>query len=226
MRVRSLLMVVLTLSAVPTARAQQTPAQRERALTAIRALGGEVVMDETKKEQKEKPIIRVDLHGPRVTDQIMEHIRGFTYLQTLDLSGTRVTDAGLENIKAGKLQKLHNLQLNYTAVTDAGLRSLIDLEDLEVLGLSYTDITGAGLARLRLLKRLRVLALSGTGVDDASLAQLKKLPRLTTLYLDDTQITRAGLAQLKDLPLQILSYSGTKAVVDGDDGFFRKQMAP
>jgi len=218
MRRHGLCAGVLTLLALALAgRSQQTDDPRERALDTIKQLGGQVVIDEKSPDQ---PILRVDLNGPRVTDSVVAHLRGFAFLRTLFLCETKVTDAGLANLR--ELHDLRVLYLTYDSITDRGLEALSGLDNLEELGLSYTDITDEGLQRVAKFRQLRTLALSHTAVSDAGLARLKNLKKLETLYLDGTLITKEGLDQLKDLPLQTLSYSDTKAAAGGSDGFRKR----
>src|SRR5262249_11586416 len=175
---------------------QHSPDQRERTLNLIKQLGGSVVFDETRPE---RPIIRVDLNGPRVTDAVVDQLRGLIFLQTLYLCETKITDAGLANLR--EMRDLRVLYVTYDSITDRGLEELARLKNLEELGLSFTDITDAGLTNLGKLRMLRTLALSHTGVSDAGLPRLKRL-KLEALFLDGTLVTKAGLEDLiKDMPL-------------------------
>jgi hypothetical protein len=222
MRRRGLWSGVLALLALTsTARGQLNSEGRDRMLDTIRQLGGQVLIDEKSPGQ---PILRVDLNGPRVTDAVVAPLRGFSFLRTLFLCETKVTDAGLVNLR--DLRDLRVLYLTYDSITDRGLEVLSGLNNLEELGLSFTDITDAGLEQLAKLRRLRSLSLSHTAISDAGLARLKGMTKLETLYLNGTLITKAGLEHLKELPLQTLSYSDTKAVTGGVDGFRKRPVPP
>jgi internalin A len=209
--------LVLLLTLAPGVRSQHSPEQRVRALEAIKAAGGRVV---TEGSGPEAPVIRIELNGPKVTDATLAYVRGFLYVRTLYLCRTRITDAGLAYLQ--DLKDLEILYLSYDNIGDRGLEQLQRLSNLEVLGLSYTNIDNAALTRMSSFRKLQTLALSGTNVSDTGLAFLRKLTKLQELYLDGTGITKAGLVHLKDLPLETLSYSGTKAVEKGVEGFHKK----
>jgi len=156
-----------------------------------------------------------------ITNAEMEHIRGFTRLESLSLNVTRVTDAGLEHI-AG-LTHIQFLQLGSTNVTDAGLQHLQALGKLCVLNLGNTHITDTGLWQLQGLGNLRLLSLKHTQVTNEGLKHLCTLPRLSFLDLTETKVTDGGLADLEKLTqLQELRLRGTDVT---DAGIRRLQRA-
>jgi serine/threonine protein kinase len=69
-----------------------------------------------------KPVKSVHLAGWFVTDAALEHLQGFTQLQSLNLANSQVTDAGLERLKG--LTRLRSLCLGETKVTDDGKKKL------------------------------------------------------------------------------------------------------
>lgn len=150
----TLLCVALSLWVVPLER-------RRRAVEAIEALGGTVILNsETRNDssadaflQRWLPQLYVDeveyvlLDGPEITDAGLADLQGLTGLLGLSLDNTRVTDAGLL-----RLQGLTNLQaiiLDNTQITDAGLVHLKGLTALRWLRLDKTQVTHAGPAQLR-----------------------------------------------------------------------------
>jgi hypothetical protein len=124
------LIAALLLICGSTVCAHSNDSEQEQAVARIKKLGGKVEVDD---KSPGKPVIRVDLHGTRVTDADLVHLTALTQLQKLNLGWTQVGDAGLEHLK--DLTKLQRLVLDNTKVTDAGLRQLKGLTDLEYLNL-------------------------------------------------------------------------------------------
>jgi Leucine-rich repeat (LRR) protein len=90
---------------------------------------------------------------PRVTDDVLDHLRGLKHLRELNLSGADITDKGLAK--------------------------LAGLTNLEVLDLSHTKVTDAGLVHLKGFRRLRTLILDSTSyVTEGSAGLLKTNPTL------------------------------------------------
>src|SRR5438477_11007383 len=95
---------------------QDRRVEQEQALAEIKGLRGQVKRDGN---GPDKPVISVDLHGTRITDAGLEHLKGLNKLQVLNLYNTKITDAGLAHLEG--LTSLTTLLLNNTPVTDAGL---------------------------------------------------------------------------------------------------------
>jgi len=206
---------------------------RPKAIERLKTLGAEIGYGDVKPpdpeqpqkvETREKPIVRIEMTGGQITDDVMRELRLFPDLETLSLAGTRVTDLGLDYLKG--LEKLKVLNLNYSPITDKGLaffRIARCKDTLEVLQISFTRVTDAGMADVATLPKLKVLAVSHTRIGDQGLAEIAKLKDLNELYLDGTLVTRKGVDSLKDLPLEKLSYVGTRAAMYSDDGFRKKK---
>ncbi len=150
------------------------------------------------------------LHGTKITDEGLAHIRGWTQVRALQQVGdSEVTDAGLEHLKG--LAQLEGLGLYSPKITDAGLEHLKGLTQLVCLSLSSPKITDAGLRNLSRLTKLENLQLEDCGVTDAGLENLKELRRLKYLYLKGTRVTGVGLGSLKGLErLQELNLEGAR----------------
>ena len=173
-----------------------------------------LVTDETLQHLKGFPKIDyLAVVCPLVTDVGIENVAGLTNLDTLLLSKTAVTDAGLTALK--DLSKLERLYLADTAVTDAGLKHLAGLETLKTLSLERTQITDAGLQQLSGLKNLETLLLSGTNITDDGLAHLASLEQLRHLYLPHCKIRGPGLLHLK--PLEKLEHLSLSSNAIGND---------
>jgi hypothetical protein len=124
------LIAALLLICGPRVCAQSRNSEQERAIARIEKLGGKVEVDDT---SPGKPVIRVDLHGTKATDDDLKQLKALTQLQKLNLGWTEVGDAGLEQLKG--LTKLQRLVFDNTKVTDAGVKHLKGLIDLEYLNL-------------------------------------------------------------------------------------------
>jgi Leucine-rich repeat (LRR) protein len=156
---RALLLLTLAVVVVcaPAGCAANYRAARAKAVAEIEKLGGRVVFDDESEmlsgkvlsyeERLDKPVVRVMLQGPKVTDASLEWLMGIPELEYLDLSGTQVTDTGLKRLQ--RLTRLRELQLNDTQVTDAGLEHLKSLMLLGSVELKNTKVTDAGVAALK-----------------------------------------------------------------------------
>jgi RNA polymerase sigma factor (sigma-70 family) len=185
--------------------------RQERAVAAVRRLGGTVEVDE---KSPGKPVIGISLLNTRVSDQDLELLRGLTRLRSLNLDNTPVTNAGLEHLQG--LTGLHTLDLFNTRVSDAGLAHLRRLKGLRCLYLTFTGVTDAGLEHLRGLKGLQKLYLGGTAITDAGLAHLRDMTDLQFLGLDKTAVTDVGLERLRGLTrLRWLNVDNTKVTDKG-----------
>jgi len=114
----------------PKVCAQSQNSEQERAIARIEKLGGKVEVDD---KSPGKPVIKVDLHGTKVTDDDLKHLKALTQLQKLNLGWTDVGDAGLEQLKG--LTELQTLVLGNTKVTDATLRQVKGLTNVDYLNL-------------------------------------------------------------------------------------------
>jgi hypothetical protein len=157
--------------------AREQPAQEEKAVKAIEALGGMVIRDE---RLPGRPIVEVDLGGTGVKDADLQHLKGFKSLQTLILYNNQLTDAGLKDLK--EFKGLRDLRVGGNQITDAGLKDLKEFKGLVWLGLGDTLITDAGLKDLKGLKNLETLNLVNTEVTEAGLKDLKQALPKTEIY--------------------------------------------
>ena len=113
-------MALLLSLAVGLAGYGQEPAdQEEKAVNAILQLGGRVTRDEN---LPGRPVVKVDLGLPRITDAGLKDLKELKGLRELWLDSTKITDAGLKELK--ELKELERLELSSTKVTDAGLKEL------------------------------------------------------------------------------------------------------
>ncbi len=176
---------------VPVAAAQQPKpdAEQERAVAAIEKLGGKVGRDE---KRPGKPVVRVDLDGPDVTDAALAYLAAFPDLMELSVRRSRVTDVGLGPL--ARLKRLTALSIEGTpGVTDAGVERLRPCTALRELSLTETRVTGKGLEHF---PDLELLNLSGTPFGDDGLRHLAGLLELRVLLLLDTRVTDEGLRHL------------------------------
>src|SRR6185295_10069835 len=69
---------------------------RDKVVAEVQRLGGVIEFDETKKD---RPIVKVDLHGTKVTDADLIMLKNLKELRVLDLRLTHVGDTGVANLK-------------------------------------------------------------------------------------------------------------------------------
>jgi Leucine-rich repeat (LRR) protein len=195
------LLATVLLLWTPTTYASQV--SRDKLIAEIQRLGGSLEFDET---QKDKPIVKIDLHGTKVTDRDLVILQDLKELRTLDLRLTHIGDAGVANLK--NLKKLQTLNLFRSELTDKGLAYLRNLKRLQTLLIGGTKVTDAGLANLRNMQELKKLSLFQTQVSDAGVPHLKRLSKLETLLISGSLITEAGTRELQ-VALPRLRFSET-----------------
>ncbi|MDA7527666.1 hypothetical protein N8590_01620 [bacterium] len=116
--------------------------QNNKAIEAIKALGGRVKLDDSGIARS----VNLD-YSTKLTDAGLAHLRGLTSLTTLNLSSDKITDAGLAHLKG--LTNLTTLNLSGTKITDAGLVHLKGLANLTWLKLISTRVSYAGVKELQ-----------------------------------------------------------------------------
>lgn len=92
-------------------------------------------------------LIRLDLNGTNVDDDMMSVISDLPHLQKLFLQNTKITDKGLNNLE--DLNYLEYLNLYGTEITDEGINNLPILPRLRNLFLWQTKTTKEGIATLK-----------------------------------------------------------------------------
>lgn len=188
--------MLLLITLVPAAAKSLTDSSKDRVIAEVERLGGKVDLDETRPA---KPIVKIDLHSPQVTDADLEFLvdskNALRELRHLDLRLTHIGDAGAVNLK--NLTSLQTLNLFRTQVGDKGLAYLKNLTQLQTLLIGGTRVTDAGLINLKLLKELKKLSLFQTQVTDAGIPHLKVLSKLESLLISGTKITDEGAKELQ-----------------------------
>ena len=91
------------------------------------------------------------------TDEGLQYIPHFQFLESLGLNGTKVTDAGMRYVS--QLKTLKKLDLEGLPIGDEGLREIGKLRELRSLSLNSPRITDKGVESLRGSKHLRLLGL-------------------------------------------------------------------
>ena len=92
-------------------------------------------------------IIRLDLSGSKLDDDMVSIIGGLPHLQKLFLQNTSITDNGLKKI--ADLNYLEYLNLYGTAITDKGLSQMPPLPRLRNIYLWQTKTTEEGIVQLK-----------------------------------------------------------------------------
>ena len=94
-----------------------------------------------------KGLVRLNLRGQGVTDDLLKNIAPLADLTHLHLEKTKITDKGLSSLKG--LKNLEYLNIYGTAVTDAGLKDLEGLKNLKQLYVWQTKVSKEGAAGLK-----------------------------------------------------------------------------
>ena len=127
-------------ASVAQERAAQGGKDRGDAVQAkLEKFGGAARRDE---KRAGKPVVAVDLRGPRATDEVIDIVSSQPDLEAIALVSTRITDDGLRGLKAN--EKLQSLDLIGRDVTDDTLAPLADLTSLKVLVLNAPRVTDDG----------------------------------------------------------------------------------
>ena len=184
-------LIILALG-LSSANGAEPPSGREAAVALVEKLGGQVETDSTRPGN---PVIKVDLHGTKVTDADLAVIASLTDLEQLDLRLTTIGDEGVVHLKG--LKRLRFLNLFRTRTGDAGLKTIGGLPDLETLLIGGTRITNEGLAHVSRLARLKKLSVFDTQIGDAGLDHLTKLSHLETLLIGKSKISDDGVKRIQ-----------------------------
>jgi hypothetical protein len=143
-------------------------------------------------------------------------------LESLTLrSCPRVDDESLEVI--GGFTNLTVLSIWDISLTDTGLKPLNDLGKLQALSLvNNSQITGAGLAPLTALRKLRLLTITGENVSNDLFAHLHQFPALEDLSVGagkptaNPKITDEGIKSIVKAPnLWVITLEGTGVTTAG-----------
>jgi len=161
----------------------------KRAAAEIEKLGGKIEYNASRE------VVKVDLHGAKITDADLKHLERFAGLEWLDLRLTSIGDEGIAHL-AG-LRYLKFLNVFRTNMTDTGLANLRGMIDLETLLMGGTKVTDEGLKNIERLGKLKKLSVFQTAVSDEGLKSLEKLTSLETLLIGGSKITESGAKALQ-----------------------------
>jgi len=164
-------------------------AEEKRAAVEIERLGGKVEFNTFGE------VVKVDLHGTKITDADVKLLETFSEIETLDLRLTTIGDEGVAHL--ANLRKLKFLNLFRTNLSDKGLADLRGLVNLETLLIGGTKITDDGLKNIERFAKLRKLSVFGTVVSDAGLKSLEKLSSLEVLLIGESKISETGAKSLQ-----------------------------
>lgn len=140
----------------------------------------------------------LSLHGPNITDDVLEHLDHLTSLKELGLFGTRIEGFGLKHLR--QLENLENIAFVGPHVTDEWLKQLPNLPNLKRLNLAGSRITDAGLRNMRKFESVEQLILTQTGIGDEGLQILEDMTQLKSLSLKQTNVSDEGLRRLQHVP--------------------------
>jgi hypothetical protein len=217
-------LALLHASARSTAWGQEDLLAQQRAISAIKRVGGDVERYEDGSGTRglsvqfrrlpDRPP-GTDLSVPKVEpealiDSELRHLKTVPHLKSLSLEvdWVRISGAGLEHVRG--LKELQSLDISFTyfprgterAKGDepsiSGLKYIRGLERLESLYICLFGLSGAALRDIKDLPRLESLTLLGSEITDADLEFLRGLKSLKYLSLDDCPgVTAKGIMGLK-----------------------------
>jgi len=170
-------------------------ARHDRAVRAIRALGGDVGGSGSASTGRTRAPWATRVRLPKAWrggSDGLAHLADLCNLRELYLEGTPVSGKAVEHV--GKCTTIEKLVLLETPIRSADLAPLENLESLKELWLEGTargiELGDAALAHVP-MDRLERLTLWGPSFTTAGLEELAGAERLRQLYLNDTSIPRA-----------------------------------
>ncbi len=145
----------------------------------------------------------------QISDAGMAAFKNCINLEEITIHGTKVGDVGVEHLK--DCSKVTILNLTSTRITDAGLVQFKNYKNLNTFLLTGTKVSSAGLAHLKECKKLATLHMHTTEIGDEGLEHLKELTSLRLVGVKKTKVTAEGVKKLAEaLPeCQIESDHGT-----------------
>lgn len=225
-----LLLALLHASIRSTACGREDFLAQQRAISAIKRVGGLVERYEDRSGTRGLSV-RLDYVPPPLPgmdpgaarfkwdapiDSELKHLESVPHLKRLDLQvdGTRISGAALEQLRG--LRELQSLSLRFypQVVTPAkgdepsvsGLKYIRGLERLTSLHIDLWDRSGAALRDIKDLPRLETLSLTGSEIADADLDFLRGLKSLEDLSLTSPRLTDKALVRVQELThLRVLS---------------------
>jgi Leucine Rich repeat len=140
-------------------------------------------------------VLRLNLGHTRITDLGLRYLRDLSSVQSLDLGlAEQITDEGVQHIKGWK--SLQQIELKATSVTDSTVELLSRLPALTDISVGYARVTDTGMSFLVRLSGLTRLTIGGNRITENGLQSLRALPRLRALDLGGQQRTDSGLWQV------------------------------
>jgi hypothetical protein len=221
------LLALVLASARSTAWSQEDLLSQQRAISAIKRVGGVVERYEDSSGTRGlsvrfAPVIRppdlsaTGIDSQALIDSELRHLQSVPHLKRLSLQvdWVRISGAGLEHVRG--LNELQSLDILYSPRGIArargdeprisGLKYVRGLERLKSLHIALYDQSGAALREIRDLPRLEGLSLIGFQVTDADLEFLLGLKSLKYLSLTSPRVTDKALVRVQELAhLKVLS---------------------
>jgi len=143
-----------------------------------------------------KPLRRLTLGGPGITDDGLAALADTHDLRWLTLTHISLNSDGLRHLK--DCARLGSIDLSGSRVRDISLTEVAHLKQLTSLNLSDSNVNDACLSHLSSARGLTHLHLIGTEITDDGLLQLRSIPTLRQVNATDTAVTGAGAAQLTE----------------------------
>lgn len=171
---------------------------------------------------KNLEVLRLGVEGT-LGDRGILTVKELPRLRTLIVPKYSGSNTGLEALRT--LDNLESLELYGLFITDGGLAGLAACAKLEQVRLDRLKISDIGLSALRGLPKLLTLSLSETGVTDRGVGTIAELKELEALDLTRTKVTDAGVARLKEMEeLRFLLLNGASVTGAGFKGLEMKRL--
>ena len=140
-------------------------------------------------------LIEIDADGCEITDDQIERLEHFRFLENLNLGASPIGDRAVESISRSRYAgRLRFLNLFETNISDESLSLLNKLDSLESLYLDSTNISDAGLSKLN-NKSIRKLYLYDTDVSDNGLIYIADQLHVDELGITGPNCTAEGVGR-------------------------------
>lgn len=153
------------------------------------------------------------LFDDRLTDKDLSQISHLDHLEVLDLSGPLVTDEGIEHLK--DFPMLRELRISGTAMTAKVVEELAHLQMLSGISANADHFTERMVAALKKFPLLNSLAVVGATDVEIELV-VREFPEVVYLALANAQATPRGYAALRNLRQLVYFTAPSSTITDTD----------
>jgi hypothetical protein len=142
---------------------------------------------------------RVDIPGPKLTEDVWKLLESMTDLKAFSSSGKEFDDAALARLS--KISTIETLFFNGPGITDNGLAELGKFSNLHKYGTDHGGqmLTGTGLAALSGAKNIQAISFGGCLFGDRGMDALGTLTQLHDVSIRHCRNTSASFANFGKL---------------------------